>query len=248
MSKKYHRPNRRRSKRRPQSDFAAPHVTEVGEEFKNSADDGTMVDERERRQSRHSVHVIRPAVESASARNPRYRRAISSGRSDISAADTTRTAMTATNLADVIVHGSTGFDFSLHDPVRSAGNRFFARCGDQPRHPQGIGRLHQKYSVPRPDVLKNNHLKDGILIHSLRVGYQAIQGNREVFVITGVAFNQNPVVIREVQITGKVFNDTGQGTGTTNDLGGQHDFAEDYPRHDVGRYSAFAKSQAAQKF
>ena len=33
-----------------------------------------------------------------------------------------------------------------------------------------------------------------------------IQGNREVLVLTGVAFNQNPVVIREVKVTGKVFN------------------------------------------
>jgi predicted Zn finger-like uncharacterized protein len=59
-------------------------------------------------------------------------------------------------------------------------------------------------------LLKNNHLKDGILIRSARAGYQSIQGNREVFVLTGVASNQNPVVIRQVQITGRVYNETGK--------------------------------------
>jgi hypothetical protein len=59
-------------------------------------------------------------------------------------------------------------------------------------------------------VLKNNHLKDGILLGSLRGRYQSIQGNREVIVITGVAVNQNPVVIREIQISGKVYNESGK--------------------------------------
>jgi len=59
-------------------------------------------------------------------------------------------------------------------------------------------------------VLKNNHLKDGVLLQSLRTAYQNIQGNREVLVLTGVAINQNPVVIREVKVTGKLFNTDGK--------------------------------------
>lgn len=59
-------------------------------------------------------------------------------------------------------------------------------------------------------VLKNNHLKDGILLQSLRTSYQSIQGNREVLVLSGVAINQNPVVIREVKVTGKVYNTDGK--------------------------------------
>ena len=59
-------------------------------------------------------------------------------------------------------------------------------------------------------VLKNNHLKDGVLLRSLRTVYQNIQGDREVLLLTGVAFNQNPVVIREVKVTGKVFNFEGK--------------------------------------
>jgi predicted Zn finger-like uncharacterized protein len=59
-------------------------------------------------------------------------------------------------------------------------------------------------------VLKNNHLKEGILIKSLGTGYQRVQGNREVFMVTGIALNQNPVVLREVQLTGKIYNETGK--------------------------------------
>jgi predicted Zn finger-like uncharacterized protein len=59
-------------------------------------------------------------------------------------------------------------------------------------------------------LLKNNHLKDGILLQSLSTAYQSIQGNRDVLVLTGVAINQNPVVMREVKVTGKVFNTEGK--------------------------------------
>ena len=77
-------------------------------------------------------------------------------------------------------------------------------------HPTVSASIIRSIPVVGPMLLKNNHLKEGILIRSLRSSYQSIQGNREVFVVTGVALNQNPVVIREVQITGKVFNDTGK--------------------------------------
>ncbi len=77
-------------------------------------------------------------------------------------------------------------------------------------HPTVSASIIKSIPVVGPMLLKNNHLKEGILIRSLRSSYQSIQGNREVFVVTGVALNQNPVVIREVQILAKVFNDTGK--------------------------------------
>jgi hypothetical protein len=77
-------------------------------------------------------------------------------------------------------------------------------------HPKASESFVKNIPLLGPSVFKNKHLKDGILIQSLRGGYQAIHGNREVFVVTGVAFNQNPVVIREVQLTGKVFNEVGK--------------------------------------
>ncbi|HEY2918683.1 MAG TPA: hypothetical protein VGK77_06780, partial [Candidatus Binatia bacterium] len=39
---------------------------------------------------------------------------------------------------------------------------------------------------------------------------QTIQGNREIFLITGVALNRNPVVMREIQLTGKIYNQEGK--------------------------------------
>lgn len=72
--------------------------------------------------------------------------------------------------------------------------------------PAAMENLVKKIPFVGATVLKNNHLKDGVLLRSVRTGYQNIHGDREVLVLTGVAFNQNPVVIREVKVTGKVFN------------------------------------------
>jgi predicted Zn finger-like uncharacterized protein len=77
-------------------------------------------------------------------------------------------------------------------------------------HPKASEEVVKKIPVIGSSVLKNNHLKEGVLIQSLRAGYQTIQGNREIFLITGVALNQNPVVIREIQLTGKVYNQDGK--------------------------------------
>ncbi len=77
-------------------------------------------------------------------------------------------------------------------------------------HPKVAESLVKNIPLVGPSVLKNSHLRDAILLQSLRGGYQSIQGNREVFVITGVALNQNPVVIREIQLRGRVYNESGK--------------------------------------
>jgi hydroxymethylpyrimidine pyrophosphatase-like HAD family hydrolase len=77
-------------------------------------------------------------------------------------------------------------------------------------NPQTPENILKKIPLLGATVLKNNHLKDGILIKSLGTSVQSIQGNREVFLITGVALNQNPVVVREIQVTGKVYNHDGK--------------------------------------
>lgn len=59
-------------------------------------------------------------------------------------------------------------------------------------------------------LLKNNHLRHGIALQSLRPSFQTIQGNREVFVLSGVAVNRNPVSVREVRIEGHIFNPEGK--------------------------------------
>jgi predicted Zn finger-like uncharacterized protein len=55
-------------------------------------------------------------------------------------------------------------------------------------------------------IAKNHRLKDGVALQSVRGSYQVIQGNREIFVVTGIAMNQNPVVIREVRIGGETYS------------------------------------------
>ena len=73
-------------------------------------------------------------------------------------------------------------------------------------HPTATEGYIRQIPLVGTSVLKNNHLKDGVLLQSLRGSYQSIQGNREVFVITGAALNQNSVTIRAVQISGQAFN------------------------------------------
>jgi predicted Zn finger-like uncharacterized protein len=55
-------------------------------------------------------------------------------------------------------------------------------------------------------IAKNHRLKDGVALQSLRGSYQVIQGNREIFLVTGIAMNQNAVVIREVRIGGETYS------------------------------------------
>ena len=73
-------------------------------------------------------------------------------------------------------------------------------------HPSATEGFVRQIPLLGGSVLRNNRLKDGVLLQSLRGGYQSIQGNREVFVITGTALNQNPVTIRAVQISGESYN------------------------------------------
>lgn len=59
-------------------------------------------------------------------------------------------------------------------------------------------------------VLKNNHLQQGIAFQSLRPSFQTILGNREVFVVSGVAVNRNPISVREVRVEGFIYNAEGK--------------------------------------
>jgi predicted Zn finger-like uncharacterized protein len=59
-------------------------------------------------------------------------------------------------------------------------------------------------------VFKNNHLRLGVDLKSLRPGFQPIPGGREVFVISGVAVNHNPVSVRGIQLEGNIYNAQGK--------------------------------------
>jgi predicted Zn finger-like uncharacterized protein len=73
-------------------------------------------------------------------------------------------------------------------------------------HPNVSEGIVKSIPLVGPSVLKNSHLKNSVTLQSLRASHQTIQGNREVLVITGVAQNQNPVVIREVRVAGQLYN------------------------------------------
>jgi predicted Zn finger-like uncharacterized protein len=73
-------------------------------------------------------------------------------------------------------------------------------------HPNVAEGIVRSIPLVGPAVLKNNHLKNGVALQSLGVSHQTIQGNREVLVVTGVAQNQNPIVIREVRVAGQLYN------------------------------------------
>jgi predicted Zn finger-like uncharacterized protein len=77
-------------------------------------------------------------------------------------------------------------------------------------HPNAMESVVGKIPLVGSSLLKNTHLKDGVALQSLQASYQSIQGNREVFVITGVASNQNPVKIRELRVTGQIYNQEGK--------------------------------------
>lgn len=76
--------------------------------------------------------------------------------------------------------------------------------------PQASENVIKNIPLLGPSIMKNSYLKDGILIQSLRSGYQTIHGNREVFLISGTAVNENPVVVREIQLTAIAYDDQGK--------------------------------------
>ncbi|MEX0806960.1 MAG: zinc-ribbon domain-containing protein [Candidatus Binatia bacterium] len=73
-------------------------------------------------------------------------------------------------------------------------------------YPEILDSFIKKIPLIGTAVVKNTHLKNGVALQSLRGSYQVIQGNRQVFLVTGVAMNQNPVVIREVSVGGETYS------------------------------------------
>lgn len=87
---------------------------------------------------------------------------------------------------------------------------FFLTTAYLEAHPKISESVIRKIPLLGPAVLRNSYLKNGVLLKSLRAGYQSIQGNREVLVVSGEAVNQNPVVIREVRVLGQLYNSEGK--------------------------------------
>jgi hypothetical protein len=77
-------------------------------------------------------------------------------------------------------------------------------------HPKITETVIGRIPLIGPSLLRNGYLKNGVLLKSLRADYQTILGNREVLVVRGEAVNQNPVVIRELRVVGRLYNENGK--------------------------------------
>ncbi len=97
-------------------------------------------------------------------------------------------------------------------------------------------------------MLKNERLKEGIVIQSLSSAYQTIQGNREVFLVTGVAVNQNPAVVREIRLSGIAYNEEGKELERQTIWAGNTISPKIIRGMTTRRHSAFAELKTAQKF
>jgi len=56
-----------------------------------------------------------------------------------------------------------------------------------------------------PSISRNDYLRQGIVLQTSLTRFQRIQGNREVFLLSGAAVNRNRVRVREVKIEGFIF-------------------------------------------
>ncbi len=58
-------------------------------------------------------------------------------------------------------------------------------------------------------MVRNDYLRHGIVLQTVGAQFQRIQGNREVFLLSGTAVNRNRVRVREVKIEGLIYGRDG---------------------------------------
>jgi predicted Zn finger-like uncharacterized protein len=80
----------------------------------------------------------------------------------------------------------------------------------QKTHPAASEEWVRSIPLLGRSVVRNDHVKNGVLLKSIETKYQSLQGSREVVVLTGVAVNQNPVMIRNVQLAGQLYDHEGK--------------------------------------
>ncbi|MCZ6622445.1 MAG: zinc-ribbon domain-containing protein [Deltaproteobacteria bacterium] len=61
-----------------------------------------------------------------------------------------------------------------------------------------------------PLIIKNNHLRKGIVVSSLRSDFQTIFGGHRVFVISGKIINRTSVSVGEIQVEGQIYSAEGE--------------------------------------
>ena len=76
--------------------------------------------------------------------------------------------------------------------------------------PAPVERLLKKIPWLNSSLFRSNHLRRGITIQAVVTRFQRIQGNKDVFVVSGRAVNHNPVNVREVRVEGYTFGADGK--------------------------------------
>ncbi|HTM10338.1 MAG TPA: zinc-ribbon domain-containing protein [Verrucomicrobiae bacterium] len=76
--------------------------------------------------------------------------------------------------------------------------------------PEAIENVLRTLPFIGSSISKNDYLRQGIVLQTNLTRFQRIQGNREVFLLSGVAVNRNRVKVREVKVEGYTFGRDGQ--------------------------------------
>ena len=76
--------------------------------------------------------------------------------------------------------------------------------------PAPVERLLKQIPWLNSSLFRSNHLRRGITIQAVVTRFQRIQGNKDVFVVSGRAVNHSPVKVREVRVEGYTFGADGK--------------------------------------
>ncbi|HEX2385910.1 MAG TPA: zinc-ribbon domain-containing protein [Candidatus Binatia bacterium] len=75
--------------------------------------------------------------------------------------------------------------------------------------PQAVEQMLKSVPLLGPSISRNDYLRQGIVLQTSLTRFQRIQGNREVFILSGSAVNRNRVRVREVKIEGVIYGRDG---------------------------------------
>jgi predicted Zn finger-like uncharacterized protein len=75
--------------------------------------------------------------------------------------------------------------------------------------PQAIEQILKAAPFIGSSISRNDYLRQGVILQTSLTRFQRIQGNREVFILSGSAVNRNRVRVREVRIEGFLYGRDG---------------------------------------
>jgi predicted Zn finger-like uncharacterized protein len=76
----------------------------------------------------------------------------------------------------------------------------------QKTHPAAAEQWIRRIPFLADSMLRNDQVKSAVVLKSVETKYQSLQGSRDVLVLSGTAVNQNPVMIRTVQLACRLYD------------------------------------------